>query len=103
MKYASYENYFDAWKTKVEEEKEAEFRSEKIYSLESYLINPPKSNGLLTGEESFRRFENLMENGTSWKRHIFQKEFHKKVSMVLAQNIIGEDWNVISPVLSIAH
>lgn len=96
---ASYDHYFEEWKKKVNEEDEIHFRTEKIPTRESFILNPPATTSFLAGEERFRQFENLLENGTSWKRHTFQKEFHQQAVMVLAPNIIGDDWDTIGPIL----
>jgi hypothetical protein len=97
--YTSYDNYFYEWKKKIQEDEENEYRTEKIHKRDSFILDPPCLNNLLAGEERFRQFEDLLENGTSWKRHTFQKEFHQQAAMVLAPNIIGEDWDTIGPVL----
>jgi hypothetical protein len=103
LKFASYDHYFQVQKKRVEEEDEIEFKSQEIYTRESYFINPPRNNSYSAGEERFKEFENLLENGTGWKRATFQREFHDKATMVLAPNIIGDDWDVIGPILSILH
>jgi hypothetical protein len=44
------------------------------------------------GEKRLRRFEEILEHGYSWKRHYFERLFHAKCVIAMAQTIMGGDW-----------
>lgn len=95
----SYVNYFDAMESRENESKIKEAKRVKLYPRERYVVDPPQVQTTESGEERFKQFEWYLENGFSWKRHLFQKEFHNKAAMVLAPQIIGSDWDRIGPAL----
>jgi hypothetical protein len=67
---------------------------------EAYVLEPPSySSSKVSGEERLRYFENILENGFRWRRHLFQKAFHDKAVMVLAPLILGSDWDAVGPAL----
>lgn len=81
------------------EDFERESKKFKIYEREEYVMNPPADTNLSKGEERFRHFLYLLENGF-WKRHVFQREFHHCALKVLAESIVGaDDWAQVGPLL----
>jgi len=100
-KLVSYMPLFDQWETLHAQEVKAKIDRLKVYKRAKYIVDPPKQNQISSGEERFNKFEWYLENGFKWKRHIFQKEFHKMAAMVLAPQIIGAtDWDRVGPLLA---
>jgi hypothetical protein len=81
--------------TKEHEAKIKEAKRIKLFPKEKYVLDPPQTKSGESGEDRFKLFEWYLENGFSWKRHLFQKEFHAKAGMVLSSQIIGADWERI--------
>jgi hypothetical protein len=95
----SYQPYFKKWTDTAEEAATEELKMLALHPREKYIMDPPKLVSGVSGEERFREFEWLLENAFAWKRHMFQKEFHERAAMVLAPQIIGDDWDKIGPPL----
>lgn len=55
-------------------------------------------NGVVSAEESamgekrIQRFEWILEHGYFMKRHYFERQFHDKCVMALAETLLGPDW-----------
>lgn len=61
----------------------------KVDILGSVIVN---STDTAMGEKRLKRFEWILEHGFEWKRHYFERIFHAKAVMALAQTIMGNDW-----------
>jgi hypothetical protein len=44
------------------------------------------------GEQRLQRFEEILEHGYAMKRHYFERQFHGKCVMALAETLMGDDW-----------
>ncbi len=99
---------FDAWTRQKRDEQRREFKRQRIHTFATYVLDPPISitkgsphrlsvTEEISGEQRFIQFEDLLENGFQWKRHLFQKEFHRLAVQVLAEYIIGDDWHLVGP------
>jgi len=81
------------------EQFEQETKKFRVYEREEYVMNPPADTNSSKGEERFRLFLYLLENGF-WARHVFQTEFHLHALKVLAESIVGPtDWPQVGPLL----
>jgi hypothetical protein len=99
-KCSSYIDYFDACSNIILEDAMKEAKLAALHPRERYTLDPPKYERAIGGEERFIQFQDLLENGFRWRRHVFQREFHDKALMVLAPLILGEDWDSVGPSLA---
>ena len=86
----------DDWKnTFVQNCKKLEVRT-----LEDAVLRVEKARIILPGEARLRKFEEILENGYVYTRHIFQKEFHDEIVKAMGESIVGDDWARVGPYLS---
>ncbi len=95
----SYLAYNDACSSVILEKELLEAKNCMLHRRERYITDPPNHEKGIDGEERVRLFEDYLENGFRWRRHMFQRAFHDKALMVLAPLILGEDWDVVGPAL----
>lgn len=74
-----------------------ECRGYEVHDRAKYVIAPPKVSSELAGVQRLRRFEELLENGFLFKRHIFQRQFHDRCVQAMAEAIVGDDWKTVGP------
>lgn len=65
----------------------------RVHTREEDAVNPPRVFEASAGEKRLRDFEDILENGYTWKRGRFQREFHDNVTNVMASSLVGvDDW-----------
>lgn len=69
----------------------------EVNTKNSALIDLVEKREISDGEAKLKRFEEILESGFTWKRHLFQRMFHNEVVKGLARMIVGKDWPQVGP------
>jgi hypothetical protein len=62
-----------------------------VHTREQDAVNPPRVFESSVGEKRLRDFEDILENGFTWKRGRFQREFHDNCTNVMSSSLVGQD------------